>query len=488
MAPLALQPGVGNAAVVQMLRQAGHPGAQAPERHHHGDGRGHQQPGPAAVQRSAVHSVLRKGGRPMDNATRSDMETRLGADFSDVRLHTGAAAQRSAAEIGARAYTSGNHIVIGDNGTDRHTLAHELTHVIQQRQGPVAGADNGSGLKVSDPSDRYEREAEANATRVLAGGSSVVQDSGQHAPAADTEDIQRVVMRDEAATLSSFTPSKAGATPLHGISIRRPTTVSGTIKRSGTSGRPGAPNPLAVTSLHSQYLQAVANGQAAVPLTEAQVWADLFAGAGYDRGHIMGLEVGGLDVSENIVPQWSLNQQSGAWRRIEKDLTAVSNGDDVEFSVNYASDTGGYQTVMVPKDISAKVTSRATGQSGSQTWDNGPDDNDLFRAGVSPEERREAYEATKTQRQVTTGSVLTEAEMHLFALRAITYPKALARSHRDYEQASANGTGQQASKFDVYWGEFTFSDVPKKSRTKFIEQLVVAGLVTKGQAGYQIVQ
>jgi hypothetical protein len=51
--------------------------------------------------------------------------------------------------------------VIGDGGADRHTLAHELTHVIQQRQGPVAGADNGAGLKVSDPSDRFEREAEA---------------------------------------------------------------------------------------------------------------------------------------------------------------------------------------------------------------------------------------------------------------------------------------------------------------------------------------
>ncbi|MFE6778635.1 DUF4157 domain-containing protein [Streptomyces sp. NPDC057702] len=96
------------------------------------------------------------------------MEARLGADFSDVRLHTDAAARASAAEVGARAYTSGNHVVIGDGGADRHTLAHELTHVIQQRQGPVVGIDNGSGLRISDPSDRFEREAEANATRVMA--------------------------------------------------------------------------------------------------------------------------------------------------------------------------------------------------------------------------------------------------------------------------------------------------------------------------------
>ncbi|MFD6432382.1 DUF4157 domain-containing protein [Streptomyces venezuelae] len=122
-----------------------------------------------AVQRSSVHDVLSGGGRPLDTGTRTDMEARLGADFSDVRVHDDSAAKASAAEVGARAYTSGNHVVIGDGGADRHTLAHELTHVIQQRQGPVAGTDNGSGLKVSDPSDRFEREAEANAHRVLSG-------------------------------------------------------------------------------------------------------------------------------------------------------------------------------------------------------------------------------------------------------------------------------------------------------------------------------
>jgi len=126
--------------------------------------------GPAAttaVQRSTVHEVLAGAGRPLDADTRADMEARLGADFSDVRLHTGSAAQRSAEEIGARAYTSGSHIVLGAGAGDRHTLAHELTHVIQQRRGPVTGTDHGDGLSVSDPADRFEREAEANAGRAL---------------------------------------------------------------------------------------------------------------------------------------------------------------------------------------------------------------------------------------------------------------------------------------------------------------------------------
>lgn len=144
---LHLQRTLGNAAVARMVE-----GAQ----------------GEDEVQRSAVHGVLSSSGQPLGAPVREEMESRMGADFSDVRVHTGGTAQRSAAEIGARAYTSGNHVVLGSGASDKHTLAHELTHVLQQRSGPVAGTDNGDGLKVSDPSDRYERAAEANAKRVMA--------------------------------------------------------------------------------------------------------------------------------------------------------------------------------------------------------------------------------------------------------------------------------------------------------------------------------
>ncbi|NMO37227.1 DUF4157 domain-containing protein [Streptomyces sp. GMY01] len=143
--------------------------------------------GLAAGQGGAAHSVgqvLRSAGAPLDGAVRQDMEQRLGADFGDVRLHTDAAARRSAAEVGARAYTSGSHVVIGDGGGDRHTLAHELTHVIQQRSGPVAGTDHGDGLRVSDPSDAYERAAEENARRALA---SSPQQSATAAPSATAQ-------------------------------------------------------------------------------------------------------------------------------------------------------------------------------------------------------------------------------------------------------------------------------------------------------------
>jgi hypothetical protein len=66
------------------------------------------------------------------------MEERFGHDFSRVRVHTGAAAERSAQEIDASAYTMGHHIVFGSNQFapdtkhGRMLLAHELTHVVQQ--------------------------------------------------------------------------------------------------------------------------------------------------------------------------------------------------------------------------------------------------------------------------------------------------------------------------------------------------------------------
>jgi hypothetical protein len=115
------------------------------------------------------------GGQPLEPATRQAMEERLGADLSSVRVHTGPQAAAAAASVQARAYTVGDDVVFGEGhyqpGTpagDR-TLAHELTHVLQQRAGPVDGTDTGSGFRISDPDDRFERAAEETAERVSAG-------------------------------------------------------------------------------------------------------------------------------------------------------------------------------------------------------------------------------------------------------------------------------------------------------------------------------
>lgn len=150
---LALQRAAGNAAVVRAIEK---------ERHEHGAGCGHDQP----VQRSSVLNVLGTPGAPVDPVIRAKAERGMGTYLGDVVVHTGAAARRSAAELGARAYTSGRHIVVGEGGNDEHTMLHELAHAWQQQQGPVAGTENGGGLSVSHEDDRDEKEAEAWAHRL----------------------------------------------------------------------------------------------------------------------------------------------------------------------------------------------------------------------------------------------------------------------------------------------------------------------------------
>lgn len=161
----AAQRAAGNAAVTGMIARRVRP-APAPEQHDTG-----------------VSEVLNSGGKPFTGPVRQEMESRFQTDFSGVRLHTGPAAARSARAIGARAYTSGSHVVLGDGGGDKHTLAHELTHVVQQRQGPVSGTDHGNGLRISDPGDRFEREAEATARQVLSGPVPVARAVDEHAGA-----------------------------------------------------------------------------------------------------------------------------------------------------------------------------------------------------------------------------------------------------------------------------------------------------------------
>ncbi|WP_258724108.1 DUF4157 domain-containing protein [Cellulomonas sp. NS3] len=129
--------------------------------------------GLAQEERSPVLDVVGSGGSPLDAHVRTDMESRLGHDFGDVRVHTDDAAHRSAASVQAHAYTVGSDVVFQRGQYDpgstagRTMLAHELTHVVQQRSGPVDGTATGDGVRVSDPSDRFEREAAANAERVM---------------------------------------------------------------------------------------------------------------------------------------------------------------------------------------------------------------------------------------------------------------------------------------------------------------------------------
>jgi hypothetical protein len=95
---------------------------------------------PSSTVPAIVHDVLQSPGQPLDVKSRDFFEPRFGMDFDKVRIHTDTKAAESAQSVNAFAYTVGKDVVFGAGqyrpGVDsgRQLLAHELTHVVQQRQ------------------------------------------------------------------------------------------------------------------------------------------------------------------------------------------------------------------------------------------------------------------------------------------------------------------------------------------------------------------
>lgn len=88
-------------------------------------------------------------GVPLPSSVRATMEASFGEPLDDVRLHGGPDAHRSARTLGARAFTTGSDIVLGDQVSPSEVrcphsrlLTHELTHVLQHRRaGKRGGTD-----------------------------------------------------------------------------------------------------------------------------------------------------------------------------------------------------------------------------------------------------------------------------------------------------------------------------------------------------------
>jgi hypothetical protein len=101
------------------------------------------------------------------------------------------------------------------------------------------------------------------------------------------------------------------------VAVSRVYKVEGLLKACVTKNRSGAPDPS--TGLDLTY-------------------------TGFDRGHLIALELGGVDHGLNIVPQVRLWQQSGEWRSVEKDILAIiKTKPDWTFlmtvELNYSSNT-----------------------------------------------------------------------------------------------------------------------------------------------------
>jgi Domain of unknown function (DUF4157) len=103
----------------------------------------------------------RGGGTSLDSGARERIEPVVGDSLADVRVHSGPDADALARSVQARAFTTGRDVFFArgeyrpGTGAGDRLLAHELTHVVQQRGAPTSGP-----LTVTEPGDMYEREAD----------------------------------------------------------------------------------------------------------------------------------------------------------------------------------------------------------------------------------------------------------------------------------------------------------------------------------------
>jgi Domain of unknown function (DUF4157) len=124
----------------------------------------------------------RRAAQPLEASTRSLLEPRFGHDFSQVRVHADAEADRLARGYDASAFAVGQDVYFRDGHYDPnsasglHLLAHELTHTIQQRH---AAPRSWASLEKGARNDSSEGEANSAATRVTLGGSASVTTSSE---------------------------------------------------------------------------------------------------------------------------------------------------------------------------------------------------------------------------------------------------------------------------------------------------------------------
>ena len=167
-------------------------------------------------------ALPRAGGESLPAVSRALMESRFGEDFSGVRVHADSSSARAARALGATAFTTGSDIYFArgryqPESTDgRRLLAHELTHVVQQRRTLQSAAFGlAQPYVVSAPHEPDEREATRVAARVASGRAAPRIAATAPLHTADGVRIARLQRQEEFATVPGTVPG-GGVTPGQG--------------------------------------------------------------------------------------------------------------------------------------------------------------------------------------------------------------------------------------------------------------------------------
>lgn len=95
------------------------------------------------------------GGQSLDDSTRGEMESKMGADFRGVKIHTGSEANNMSESINAKAFTHGQDVYFkqdqfNTNSKDgKELLAHELVHTVQQSDSSTLQRKEGPTITIT---------------------------------------------------------------------------------------------------------------------------------------------------------------------------------------------------------------------------------------------------------------------------------------------------------------------------------------------------
>jgi len=189
---------------------------------------------PAAVMRSAERAEIdpeaaelvaraRRGGAPLDDVLRPQLEAALGTRLDGVRVHTGADADAAARALGARAFAIGDDVFFRDGAYDPHQrdgqrlIAHEVAHTVQARG---ASVPTGETTTVSQPGDAPEREADAFADAFMRSARTRPEEPAAHAgePRAGSSEpagSRRQIEGEEDRAASLFAVDRAAPIAVH---------------------------------------------------------------------------------------------------------------------------------------------------------------------------------------------------------------------------------------------------------------------------------
>lgn len=161
-------------------------------------------------------SQLNNKGKALQPETRRFFESRMGTSFAPVKLHTDDQAKTAAEALQAKAFAINNHIVFNHkyynehSQEGKHLLAHELTHIMQQKgQSPgIQRTEDPKEISAPIPKDAVINEETGDASFTISGLKFVAEPDG-------VIDGDKITWREQ-----EVEPEKSGATTAFALDYR----------------------------------------------------------------------------------------------------------------------------------------------------------------------------------------------------------------------------------------------------------------------------